>query len=274
MDPTLLQQIHKVALVIGDTGLVPLSALGDVASVLERLLGASDGLLSNSYSSVVFFNRRLFGEQPIGGGLATPFDSRLFQSTLDRRPGDAIGFSEAVLTLSRIISSSDLIHGQVNDGLRTLFRFDSTSLGLSAEQPATLESLRKALVGRMKLSSRVLDAVTDNIVLDSVLEVSRRTFSGHVYNLQTMGDWYLANGIVVHNCTSVPVVRNMPRTRWLSGEDWFRTQDPEVQASILGSGRLEAWLEGRFDFGDLVTRTHSRTWGDGLTPTPLQELVG
>lgn len=35
---------------------------------------------------------------------------------------------------------------------------------------------------------------------DEVVDVDLRTWSGHVYNLSTTGEWYFANGIVTHNC--------------------------------------------------------------------------
>lgn len=38
------------------------------------------------------------------------------------------------------------------------------------------------------------------ISLDKVVSVERRQFSGHVYNLQTDQGWYIANGIIAHNC--------------------------------------------------------------------------
>lgn len=38
---------------------------------------------------------------------------------------------------------------------------------------------------------------------DRVVGVSRRRFSGHVHNLQTVGEWYSANGVIVHNCLCV-----------------------------------------------------------------------
>lgn len=74
-------------------------------------------------------------------------------------------------------------------------------------------------------------------------------------------------------CTPVPVVQGMPEVEWLAGEAWFRQQPPETQVSILGEGRLAAWENGEFGFSDLVTRTRDATWGGGLTPTPLSELV-
>jgi len=85
-------------------------------------------------------------------------------------------------------------------------------------------------------------------------------------------------------CTSVPVVRGMPETTWTSGEMWFNQQPEDVQLSIMASGergaqskagraKLDAYRAGLFKFSDLVTRTDNKTWGKGLTPTPLSKLV-
>ena len=39
-----------------------------------------------------------------------------------------------------------------------------------------------------------------HVSLDQIIQVERRWSSGHVYNLQTGSGWYLANGIILHNC--------------------------------------------------------------------------
>lgn len=39
-----------------------------------------------------------------------------------------------------------------------------------------------------------------HVALDKVVRVERRSFAGHVYNLQTVSGWYIANGIISHNC--------------------------------------------------------------------------
>src|SRR5262249_55483092 len=35
---------------------------------------------------------------------------------------------------------------------------------------------------------------------DQVVAIETKQWSGHVYNLQTRGGWYSANGIIAHNC--------------------------------------------------------------------------
>ncbi len=46
----------------------------------------------------------------------------------------------------------------------------------------------------------LFDALPGSIRLDQIVEVRRFPFGGYVYNLQTRGGWYSANGIVTHNC--------------------------------------------------------------------------
>ena len=48
-----------------------------------------------------------------------------------------------------------------------------------------------------------------------VVEVNRRSFSGHVFNLQTRGGWYVAQNIITHNCrcyaTFLYNLRDLPK---------------------------------------------------------------
>ena len=40
---------------------------------------------------------------------------------------------------------------------------------------------------------------------DAVVDVQRREFSAHVYNLETVSGWYIANGLITKNCRCTPV---------------------------------------------------------------------
>ena len=44
------------------------------------------------------------------------------------------------------------------------------------------------------------DALSGDVFADIVVEISRRDFSGHVFNLQTTRGFYVAGGILTHNC--------------------------------------------------------------------------
>lgn len=50
-------------------------------------------------------------------------------------------------------------------------------------------------------------ALAGLVSLDEVLGVRKLDFAGHVYNLETATGWYIANGIVAHNCRCTLVAR-------------------------------------------------------------------
>lgn len=93
--------------------------------------------------------------------------------------------------------------------------------------------------------------------------------------LFTEGEFYESLGeFDEHNqgrCTPVPVVAGVQQPNWLSGTDWFLTQNEETQQSIMGSGRFEAWKNGA-DLADMVKRVSDPVWGGAFIPTPVNEL--
>ena len=44
------------------------------------------------------------------------------------------------------------------------------------------------------------DGSSINVSLGKVIDIKREQYSGHVYNLQTRSGWYVASGIITHNC--------------------------------------------------------------------------
>jgi len=132
------------------------------------------------------------------------------------------------------------------------------------------------------------------VAFDEVLEVRYRPgFVGHVYNLETEGNWYVASNIITHNCrcAAVPITKsweelatknkdlareldNMPKgmrssmggpvsadTTW---ESWLKGQSRSVQEDVLGPTRLKMWDSGKLTLHDLVDQR-----GNELT---LEEL--
>lgn len=49
----------------------------------------------------------------------------------------------------------------------------------------------------------LLDCLAGAVQLDRVVEVERRDYSGHVYDLHTVQGWYVGNNIITHNCKHV-----------------------------------------------------------------------
>lgn len=245
------------------------------------LFGASspfhDGMGGFSIGEPLF-GSSLSGHQAIGLGAVSNRHIGRIQATPHCRTANAISARQSVFRFAGSVGFDDFFDGQpviCLCSLPELFSAHRISFAHTAEKAARLEYIRQSFIAGMPAGRCGFDAFANDIVLDRVLQVSSRYFSGHVYNLQTDTGWYVANGIITHNCrcTMVPIVRGAPEPDWLSGEDWLMTQDSETQINIMGKGTYEGWRMGKFELGELVTVKPNAVWGDTLQVTPLRELV-
>lgn len=129
------------------------------------------------------------------------------------------------------------------------------------------------------------------ISFTDVVHVRKRNFSGHVYNLETEHGYYIANGIVVHNCRStvIPILKTL-REMGIDRDNFQQTtrasMDGQVAADItfdqflkgkpqsfadqmLGKGRAELWREGKITLTQLLNAK-----GQPLTLKQLAEKYG
>ncbi|TMV00277.1 hypothetical protein FGK60_09695 [Streptomyces sp. DASNCL29] len=165
-------------------------------------------------------------EQFHGDGLGSDVDvvltDGLLRDAVDTEPAQVVGegefFSGGVrlgqllpesAALQIIDSSDHASHGVIGSGSERL------TLCLVHARKATLHGLAAA-EGRIPVPAEagaerrlaeadggrrlLLGEFAGQIALDGVVELGRRHFDGHVYNLQTGNGWYVAEGIVVHNC--------------------------------------------------------------------------
>lgn len=111
-------------------------------------------------------------------------------------------------------------HGGPLTGLR-LAAADADSAN---PDPAADGSLADAEGGR-----QLVLALSGEVAGDEVVHVGRREFAGHVYNLQTGDGWYVAGGLVVHNCRHslslyLPGVTKKPPHHATPGTTYAATQ--------------------------------------------------
>ena len=86
-------------------------------------------------------------------------------------------------------------------------------------------------------SGESLLGFTGQVRIDQVARIGRKPFAGHVYNLQTSSGWYIANGIVTHNCMCVITpVHEDPKEFTERLRAWMA--DPASQMD------LEQWYNG------------------------------
>lgn len=132
--------------------------------------------------------------------------------------------------------------------------------------PSRAQDRIQRTVGDSVLTRERWDVLTRQVAFDRIVAINRRRFSGHVYNLETEGGFYLANGIVTHNCRTVcvPVINYRklgllppytPRAGGLTFQSldaWLRAQPRSVQKAILGATRADWYRAGRLSLRDLI----------------------
>ena len=109
--------------------------------------------------------------------------------------------------------------------------------------------------------------VVDGAELDDVLDISVRKFDGHVYNLENKDNWYLANGIIAHNCRSTTSPKVKPEFSLFSGQEtrasvgatggkttqatnyysWLKTQSASFQDEVLGKTKGQIFRNAGLD---------------------------
>ena len=124
---------------------------------------------------------------------------------------------------------------------------------------------------RVSAAENLPDLLTSNVIdgveLDDVVDLFISEFAEtHVYNLENENNWYIANGIITHNCRSlrVPVIdpkyaipgikglrssRNPDGTvEQINGEttynSWLKRQPAEFQDEVLGVERAKLFRGG------------------------------
>lgn len=164
---------------------------------------------------------------------------------------------------------------------------ESKALFLGAQQSAFSQSLKQPLIVNPGTPSGCLCPLAGQVKTDRIIETNIKIFSGHVYNLSTTTGWYLANGIVAHNCLSCLAMDGRifsiekpqpnhpncrctvlylppgvaPRAR-MTGAQWFEQQPDEVKAAMMSKVAFEAYQRGEVSLQDFVGIKRSRVWGE------------
>jgi SPP1 gp7 family putative phage head morphogenesis protein len=129
-----------------------------------------------------------------------------------------------------------------------------------------------------ELAREILDGGSGPVFLDELVEVGRKRFAGHVYNLETTLGFYTANGIVTHNCRSVMVPafseddEPVGKRASIKGqvpasttfEEWVETIPRAEQDRYFGKTKAAAWRAGKLTLKDML--------GRDMEPLTLAEL--
>lgn len=137
----------------------------------------------------------------------------------------------------------------------------------------------------------LLNGDAGQVEFDSVVECGLVSFSGHVYNLENKENWYLASGIITHNCRSSTVAAIDDRFAFLEKDgtrfardpetgrvgsvdadtsyySWLKKQPADVQDSIIGPTRGQLLRNG----GLSAQRFAELQLGKNFMPLTLDEM--
>lgn len=109
--------------------------------------------------------------------------------------------------------------------------------------------------GNTELSSNIFDRYSAQIKIDRITAIDVIKKSCHVYNLETENGWYIANGIITHNCRCMIIpyfnIDNDKRASKdgyvsdkITFDKWLDTQDEKTQLDVLGRTRYELFRRG------------------------------
>ena len=99
-------------------------------------------------------------------------------------------------------------------GLTSISDFNTRFLDNSLYKSA--HRIIAKILPRASKSAHAADIVMDDLVFERVVSVMRVPYIGHVYNLQTATNWYIANGLSIHNCRCFADMAD-PKTKPLRG---------------------------------------------------------
>lgn len=126
---------------------------------------------------------------------AANLNTGFFESTAHTGARDVESLRQRQLTLAIDVSRDDFCVRNI----------EATE---SSVQSAGVEMPRNSALADPETPTDLRDRNSFQVQPNRVVNKSVSEFRGHVYNLQTSDGWYLANGLVVHNCgcTIAPVV--------------------------------------------------------------------
>lgn len=187
LDPPVRQPCDHHSFLVGAVGLDAFSGESSGEQIFVGANHSADSLMGSGdlVSSLLGGHLRplaALGLRPrnLGATLVDPVpDSRL---------RSVEGFGQIPLGLSGLIPGDDLLD------------FVTGQPSQPCSQPEVFHPGSDDLVADVEGGRYLFDRLTEFVSLDDVVRIDRSSWSGHVYNLETVDGWYSANGIVVHNC--------------------------------------------------------------------------
>ena len=249
--PELADEGSESSLLVGGVGLGPLFSSGAAFEVLDSSGHASNGVVGRS-GEIGAFCRRHSGLPTTHGFAEISSDSVSNQDIGDRTLCTSETF--AYLPLSESFGVQPDGFG-VPSRLGSISEKDGAGLRGSPFDSELSESVENCRFADAVSGGELRAGLSGEVTLSEIVQVDRRNFAGHVYNLETSNHWYLASSIVVHNCRH-RVNAYIPGVT--------RTQTPETDPAGYQAGQQQRYMERQI-------RKYKRQAAVSLTPNAKAE---
>ena len=268
---------------VGDVGLVRLAGHGRSDQFLATADPATGRVMGGLGVRGVLFGRALGRVDPVLLGHGPQRHTCGLESVVDGVARGAVGLRKFESSGTGQVSLDDLLIREpafAEDGVSGAPGSRLGHLRFGSPEAAFDEHPFEASLARAVPDRDSLAAFAGDVVADRVVKVFRRSWAGHVYNLQTATGWYVANGIVTHNwrCTRVPLTKTWrdlgldldePTAAVTGSQEWFDGQSEPVQKKILGPGKYAAYQRGDFPMSKWAVRRKNEGWRDSYVPAPV-----
>lgn len=250
----ILQPLTKLSFLVSNMALIAFPSLGGFTHTFPRLLATPNGIMSSLSIAEMLFGRALGHRQLVGLNLSTNRNVLFLEPTPDSMTPHFEHTSQLVFRDT----------GQI-EGNEFLIRKGLPSSDWAGFKTAPFQVAIEGSTSDVPTTENFGDWLPGNIVSDSIIKITRREFSGHVYNLETETGWYVANSIITHNCrcSLVPQLKKAYRGDYepARGPALFAAADPSIQRAVLGPGAFAEYNAGRVSIENFVSFRRSREWG-------------
>lgn len=274
--PAVAQSAGQGALVVGDMGLSTLARGRHLDLGVQRLRDPSRGRMRGSDVAHVLLRGAGVHHEPVGGKSSARLHTCGPEAMLDQAPAHAVALRQGIDRSPREVSVHDLalIYGAASDHrVADALGPESGYLLTGPPQPPFDEHATEPKLAYPVPARDDLAAFAGEVVAHRVLHVLRRSWSGHVYNLQTETGWFLANGILTHNCRCArqPVTKSWADLGFDIGEpddlvpdadEYFALLTAEQQQEILGAAGYREWKAGRWPREKWAVKRSTDGWRD------------
>lgn len=252
-----------------------LASQGDLLTMPLAMALPPNGVMCSLRQSQTFIGSRSSHANIHGITPRSKTTASLLQATNNRRGAKIEFLGDDRYGIATLVESDDFIDR----------RFDNATPGF---YPSLLENSPDSRKSDIELASKIMSGQSGPIAFDEIIGIDRKLFHGNVYNLQTSNMWYMANGIIVHNCRSslVPILKSyaelirdakgdeelaakmdkaekkIPKSTQASMDgqvpasmsytDWLKKQPAERQIEALGESKWELWKRGEIQLTDLI----------------------